>query len=1418
MKKYAKLLCSILVIVALCTSLLFTTGAEESEPFVKSFEATDYSGGQNINNGTTIAKSDVPGNRVNSISTMNVGNSNFVSIAQGNGSDNHIVAYANKTINETYASGNNLAISVGTANSDPFTVVGEDAKGYYVIDFDIATYGNFIPNVDVSVVLRRASDTSGFPFSDEIVIGNYLTAGDSWSHITLIGDIANNVIKVFVNGEFVANGPLAVRNDPDADKLANDTQVKALGYRVEFTRNNVNANMTAGDNTAFDNFAHRLYIDDSEALELAINSGSLTSWEGYTAGRGGEKLPVLATIEDNEYRNFKDLERGISTNDTVNVEFLAQPFAPISFCVNANVNTNGMEQSKLFTPVNGCQIVSVNGNIVSTTAPFVSNVTQSHVAPTSAPNIIKLPHADNVFSEFQAINYDKSGGRTMYVVSDSYTNSTYINERVHSGIVNDSSNTYNDWFPSGKKITYVTGVDQHIVVDFDIAMNSSDTPYLLKTITRTSASGSAWSGNNDISLNTLYQGYELGEFVHITMVLSTDTKDTTVFVNGKYVLTKDDNITDNTDHYFQAIRGGGNSSADVSYTNISMRVYQDSAITAAVANRNIALWSGNLYNADYKMPSQPSIAAVDGVAYHSEEALETVLYGNKTTPAVVKILHAFSETITVNCDAVIYTYGQDVKFVDINGRDLTPNQNGIITLDIPYMEVRAEEQVPVTGGSNLSAVFNAVNANVNGNLFNAFVPTVGNWGAAGYRNASLITDIDSGSIVYRESAILNSEGGLNTDSAEQVSLRFTPVSMVYEPGRASYIVVDFDFGTDGALIDDIAVGLVPVSGASVSDNAILLNNLGMIDGDMAHVTIVFDFTNNCAYAFVNGLFACSAEGGAIDNNEAYLAGTELKVDSFSFFTEDKLSTVCFDNVAVRTFSYATAEDALIGTIDSGDITDWADSIYTADYRASKLPTLAVVDGREYGSIDTLNKILAIETNYVKTVEVKYIPATAVKIRSEATVETNGLNLNLDWNTGLYEFDPGIERYKGTRTGLAYASTKFIYTTVGTAYTFKTINADNCWSNSSVAIWTYKISNPGSTITFHDYDVVFYPYGEKMEPIVNGVYIQNGVLNRVTWYKVTVTSSKNYSISSVTDYPVASPTEEMKIYTAKPRTENINYAATDMLCSANISTSIDFKFFVKKTKYVDGVLVSAVDTDTGETAVINGEEYVVFRYELAPHEIDKVITVTFQVRSGAALYTQKQEICFVDYLRRLLETDAADKSLIVSLLNYANEAHALFDANGEKMSSVTALIEEYSEYLPSEELTEKLDTSALSSVIRSAALRLNSVPEFVFKIARGFRGTVTLSYNRFGETVEYSVYVNSLASEQILTLKGLGIFDVANDITITVTAHGSDDSVVCQYNLATYAQSLEDNAFAVALYNYSKLALQYHTENDTSYPA
>lgn len=1425
MKKYAKILCAILVVAALCSSLIFTVGADEGEPFVESYKATDFSGNA-IASGTTY-KSDVAGNRITGISTGNESHSPFLTFAKVEEEDPWIVAYANQ--DKSYSGGNNnLYINAGTNNSNPFTVVGNDAKGYYVIDFDVATNDDMLSGFDVSVVMRRASDVSGFPFSDEIYVGGYVTEKNAWTHVTIVGDIQNNVVKIYMNGEHVADGGQAVRTNSnyDSNQLRDDTQVVALGYRIELTRNNVQVDVTEGQNTAFDNFAHRLYIDDGDALTAALSDGNITDWSGYTAGRGGDLLPVVATADGVEYRNFASLKQVFATNDTVEVEFLAKPFGPLEICANANINTNGMDHSALFKTAPGCTIASVSGNIVSTKAPFVSNYIEQEVdftgySATSA-NIAAVYNATkgnakgNLYERFSIVtksslkNINTLGYRSVTLISDSVTGMTIYREsaKVSEGsTTTKENNEYSNFNFTKQKLSYESGKNEYIVVDFDYTFTGELDGIFLQIIPR----GSSGYHATGFSLKNL--PITKGEMVHITAVHDFTDNVAYYFVNGVLTNTVDGGAI-NSGHHSKYLNGtetinveeyklGSNSISTVYFANMNIRAFDVNAnadtIDAAIKANDITLWDSNIYTPEYQITQFPAIATVDGVPYHSEATLEAALYGNKKTPAIVKILHAFDDVITVNCDANVYTYGQSVSFVDVHGRSLTPAKNGIIYIDVAYMSIKDEQFVDVTDGAD--DIYNAIKLNTAGNLFSSVAHSVGNWNQTGYRGASLVTNIETGDVVYRSSAMLTSDGKLNSDSAEYTDMKFRTATFRYAEDQNSYIVVDFDFATDRALDDDVSVALV--SSAGTPANALILKDLGVLDGDSAHVTIVYDFTNNYAYAYVNGLFACSVPGAALTNNASYLTGIAAIVDTFRLSTEGMTSSVCLDNVAIRTFSYADADDTLIATVDSGNITDWADSIFNSDYTISKIPAVATVDGRDYGSIDTVNKLLAIGTTYVKNVEIKYDPESPVLIRTEATVETNGLNVSLDWNTGLYEFDPGVERYRGTRTGLAYASTKFVYTTVGTAYTFEVIDAENCWSNASVAAWAYKVTRSGRPIVLEDYDVVFYPHGERMEPIVDGKYVSGGALVNVAWSEMNITSETTYERLPVSEYPIASASESLRIYVAQSTTQNnVSYAATDMLYSANISTGIEFIFYVNKNQ---------TSTNTGKVVTIDGKEYVAFVYNLAPHEIDKVITVSFDVKNVTDVYTQTQDICFIDYIRGLLEDGSVDKSLIVSLLNYANEAHAFLNG-GEKMAEVTELVQTYAEYLPNEALTEKLDTTELSSVIRSASIRMNSTPELVFKVAIGFRGTITISYNSLGTPVEYSVYVNTLACEENITLKGLNAFDMAGDFTITITPYGSDASIVGQYNLATYAHGLEDNGFAVALYNYAKTALKYQSAN------
>ena len=1417
MKKHARLLCAILVVAVLASSLAFVVGAEGEDAFTKSFEVTNF-GGNKISDGSLVT-SEVEGNRVTSVETMNPTHSPYISVGKVDGKNPYVVTYINKTESgEAMADGNNLSISVNTGISDAFKVVGSDAKGYYVIDLDVATHGYTIPEVFISVVMRRALDGNGYPFSENIKIGGYVTEGNAWAHLTIVGDIANNVAKVYVDGNYVGDAGKAVKTDNDKNVLASDTEVTARGYRVEISKNDTAYSVTEGENYAFDNFAHRLYIEDGAAITEAIADGDITDWEGYTNGRSGEKLPTLATVNGVEYSNVKILESLLSTNDTMNVEFKALPFGPVKITANATINTNGMPKDELITLGSTCTIKSEKGNIVTTQAPFVSNITDKSIKGT-VNTVVRASNPDNQLGAADGqyglwyVGYNVANMRGTFLVTDTYTGHKYIRDTVYSGTVPKDANTYIDWHTGNDSVNmaYKLGVDQHIIFDIDFALITRGTHININPITRTSGGSGVW-GNTSAYFDDIFTaaGIPDGEFAHVTAVVTVDTRVMTIFVNGKYVMTVENSISTNAEgHYCNGIRTFSSSDATAGYANVSLRCVQNADLTAAVNAQDITLWSGNLYNEDYEMTKTAAKATIDGVPYYSEADMEAALYGNKSKPAVVKILHVFDEEITVNCDANIYTYGQDVKFVDVNGNALVPESNGIIVLDIPYMQNREEAQLTVEGEGlvNMPNVYEAVKADVSGNIFNSFAISsgaAGIWGSVGYRGASLITNVDTGDVFYRESARPNTDGTMNSGGNQYANMQFNSIELTYEEGKNEYIVADFDFGTDALIDDDISVQLIPrgTNGGAWANN-ICLNAIGISSGEMAHVTIVFDFTNNYAHVFVDGIYITSVEEGAMDDDnctgtnantwtDEYLTGSVFTVSELKLCSNQKTGTVCFDNVLIRAYDLDADKDGIDKAVSAMDITKWVDSVYTENYEGSQLPAVASIDGVDYGSIYALNEALAKESVYSKTVVIKHTPSAAVKICNDATVETNALEVTIDSNTGAYEFDPGIPAYRSTSTGLAYATSRLLKSVVGTVYSFSTISAENCMNSATAVVWTYDAD-------FKSYDVVFYAYGDTIAPLDGGEYIKGTTFYREQWAEMHLEDEGFVIGDIITAFPVASPITATQFYLFSPYTKEAPFAATDLRYGAKIDTNIAFTLYVNK----------AQTATVGEIVTIDGVEYVAITYYLAPNEIEKTITATFEVvDENGVTYIQKQSISFVEYAEALLTTFGTeeDKALTVAFLDYANAAHALFDKNGAKMNSVTALVEAYASYLPANELTEKLDTSMLAPYIRSAAMKLDSAPSFIFKVARGFVGTIEFSYDHLGTVSTVSIDVDASDVEKLIALDTFVVFDLCSDITVTVTT--GDVTVSGSYNLASYAQGLEDNAFAVALYNYAKVALAY----------
>ncbi len=1447
MKKLTKILCAVLVLAMLCSSLMFMVGAaeesaeEDTDAFKPTVEHVTDLELTAVNTYLSGVKYESDDNLINQSS---FGNSQTVlALASSKaGDDSYVTFYARK--DGTIESQNPFYQMLLDDSKTPALSIKKDTTAYYVIDFDVASHGAMLPYLDISVMLRSPKDTSLFPFSENILLTDYIDDASVWSHVTVVGDMAANKVYLFVNGEYKATAGYAY----NVSQTAGADELLPKGMRVDFSISSMTNVFQEGQNTALDNFMQRVYTsaDLADGLAKAVKKGDLTAWSGYVSGKAGTDMPAVATVNGAEYNSTAALAKEFITNDTLLVEFLSQPLSPLELCANSTIDTNGMDKDDLFTVIGECQIKSEKDNIVRTTAPFVSNYVETSVSNDSAGagalsiiQAIRVDREDNLFandkktvgrvstSTADTTPWGEVGSRQSHIVMDTETGEALYKESPN-GTVSSTSNDYtNFWFTGTSDvkpfpISAAEGKNQYVVFDVDVAYEGTLDALSFGTYVRKSNAaygGGTASWGTGVAIKNYISEYN--GFVHLTLVYDIDNNATNVFVNGIHAGTVANGVMSSDDHtniyskgtsglYFHGIKMGSNSNYTIYVDNMLARYIvedegADRSVAGAIDAKDITVWSDSVYSNDYSDGRFPSIVTVDGVPYYTKADLESALYGNRKTPAVVKVLREFSDDITVITDAKIYTYAQNVTFVDADGNELIP-VDGVIDYDAPYISNREDEHVSVVAGKKNDAITDAIKSKTEGNLFNGYYAHSDNaahWGVDGYRSASLVTNVDTRDVMYREYTVPNADGSVSC-AGEYAELRIDATSVTYEEGKSEYLVADFEYAVDAAVTDSISFFLVSSGGSSAD---IYLKHLGVIPGDTVHITIIYDLTANNAHVFFDERYYSLVEGGAMsaDAHTAYLGGTaDVSFSEFRIASNGSTSSIYLDNFSVRYFDLNNESDELGAAIESESLRSWSGSVYNAEgYVASKLPPLAIVDGHEYGSAELINKLLTTDTDGVKSVEFLHHSTDVIEVTTDAVVETNNLSVEFDWYTGLYKFYHDDPYQVCTGTDYAYASNKVarLNNAGESVYRFVVLNTDNCEIYATPVLW-FNSTDPESL----DIEVVFYVFGDEIKPLDKDVYVENGKLYSRTFNELSYTLETGAVVDS---FPVAAKDLGEVWYRVDLVGTDAAFAATDIKYGANVSSSIIFKLYVKKSETV---------TETGTTVLLDNEEYVVFEVNLAPHEINETITVAFEVKDvDGNVYEQRQDINFVEYAASLLagdEHDNATKAVVASLLNYANEAYALFNGSEKSIEAVDQLLETYASLIPEADTAEKHDTSVLSFAIRSAAMNLNSAPEFVFKIAKGFRGTIQFSYTSLGETVTLDpIVLNAFYGEQIVVLDGLNAYDVYENITITVTEQGSDTPVVGTYNLTTYAEGLGDgNAFALALCSYSKAAENYKSSS------
>ena len=952
------------------------------------------------------------------------------------------------------------------------------------------------------------------------------------------------------------------------------------------------------------------------------------------------------------------------------------------------------------------------------------------------------------------------------------------------------------WFTidtnKAERISVAEGSTAFYVIDLDMSTSGNVLPYIdiSPALRRVSDTG-GWPFGTSIHAG---QYLTSGEWAHITIVGDIANNVLHVFVNGEYksvpdtVAYKVSELTDpatqqvNTEIVPQSIRIEFSLSANttdylkgmnVAIDNVCQRTYTSADLSGglaeAVAAKNITSWSGNITGkAGEKLPT---LAVVNGTECGSADEIDAAIIANKSKNIELEFKSAPIAPINFKAEGTINTNGMPieslVKFDEACSKPIV--DGNIYTVTLGWSINYAVKDV--TSGTVLDT--SEIKYDHSGNILGGV--SLANYHLKDRRHINFITNLDTGDVFVNDYPV----GTIGSGSNTYIQISPTGNKLQYKKGVGQNIIFDFDmavYDREPAALNTVSRyqtsnGAVGAWGNSARNTTDLFKDIEL--GQFAHITIIISVDSRMGYYFVNNELICADQNVIIEQAEWLEA-----LRCFGNSAADLL----YDNICIRDISNAEIETIAA----AGDLSKWSGAIYGADYRLPVAPTVATVDGVPYGSVEAVNNALATDDEVAKVVEIKHIPfkgeERTFKIRTTAEVNTNGLDVSLDWNTGVYEFDPNNDFYVSTETGLAYASSKLIHTSVGDIHTFTTIDASNCFQTATPVNWYYDSE-------YKNYDVVFYVYGDTIAPLEYKAYVEDGVYFQDQWQEFTVENDTPIMGDIVEEYPVSSATTGEKNFLYDLVTKEVDFIVTDIKLGAVVNSNIELTVYVNRYETLT----------TGDVVVLDGVEYVALRFELAPHEIDKMVEATFIITDDEGNeYPQLQRVSFLDYAEDVLSGDYtdADKKVVANLLAYANEASVLF--NGEKIAAVTALLETYASYVESAELPEKADTSDLKSVIRSAALRLNGTPEFVFKVARGFKGTITFTYQ--GVTGEFKVNrtVDATKSEQLVSLP-VDVCDLQADITITA---GEVSGI---YNLATYAQSLENNDFAVALYNYSAAA-------------
>ena len=229
---------------------------------------------------------------------------------------------------------------------------------YYVVDFDVATESEFADMVLIPVLAHETVDSKvktrldGTPIRFE----DFLTPSNEWAHITVIGDIANNKMYLFVNDVLVNDNygiaydrELADANGMDlTESFENSYSSGPLNFvelRVGFKGTESVINTT--ETTLLKNIAVRRFAaTEGEAITTALENATLSNWANNKNTTKGEKLPSIIVVDGEGYGNVGLANKAIAeeTEEAKEISFRADFSTVVKITGAAILETNGVGQ------------------------------------------------------------------------------------------------------------------------------------------------------------------------------------------------------------------------------------------------------------------------------------------------------------------------------------------------------------------------------------------------------------------------------------------------------------------------------------------------------------------------------------------------------------------------------------------------------------------------------------------------------------------------------------------------------------------------------------------------------------------------------------------------------------------------------------------------------------------------------------------------------------------------------------------------------------------------------------------------------------------------------------------------------------------------------------------------------------------